>query len=194
VDHFSYVMALVSIVVGLALTHVLGALGSAVHRLRGHGAPIRLEAVYLCWIGYILIWLVSFWWWEFKLHEMQVEWSYPLYLFLIGYATLLFLSVVVLVPRDMEGVEDSFTYFMAGRRWFLCMVLLLLAVDMGDSWIKGATWATSTYYLASEALSAAACIVAILSERRGVQTAVAFAMFGYQLYYVWDTMEILGRW
>jgi hypothetical protein len=32
---FEYVMVLVSIIIGLALTHILSALGAAVHRLRG---------------------------------------------------------------------------------------------------------------------------------------------------------------
>lgn len=54
-ESFEYVMVLVSIVIGLALTHVLSALGAAVHRFRGHGSPIRLEAVYLLWVGFTLL-------------------------------------------------------------------------------------------------------------------------------------------
>lgn len=49
-DQFEYVMALVSVVVGLGLTHILSALGAGVHRLRGHGAPIKLEPIYLLWV------------------------------------------------------------------------------------------------------------------------------------------------
>jgi hypothetical protein len=70
VDSFEYVMVLVSIVIGLAITHVLSAFAAAVHRLRGHGDPIRLDAVYLLWTGYVMIWLVSFWWWEFQLQAL----------------------------------------------------------------------------------------------------------------------------
>ncbi|HSG48412.1 MAG TPA: hypothetical protein VLA43_11405, partial [Longimicrobiales bacterium] len=114
-EAFEYVMVLVSIVIGLAITHVLNALAAAVHRLRGHGAPLRLEPVYLLWIGFILTWLVSFWWWEFKFQEVAVEWSFGLYLFLITYAVVLFLVAAVLVPHRMDRVEDSYAYFMDGR-------------------------------------------------------------------------------
>lgn len=40
---FEYAMVLVSIIIGLGVTHILTSLGSAVHRLRGHGKPLRLE-------------------------------------------------------------------------------------------------------------------------------------------------------
>ena len=193
-DHFSYVMTLVSIVLALGLTHILSALGTAVHRMRGHGASIRLESVYLCWVGYVLIWTVSFWWWEFKLNELPIQWSYSLYLFLIGYSIALFLTAVVLVPKDMEGMADSYAYFMAGRRWFLSAVLLLLAIDFGDTLIKGAEWTFRSVYVLSELGSAAACVLAMVSERRRVQLVVAWAMFLYQVYFIWDQLGILGQW
>ena len=105
---FEYAMVLVSIIIGLALTHVLSALGAAVHRLRGHGDPIRLESVYLFWVGYVLIWLVSFWWWEFRFQALKVEWTYGLYLFLILYATILFLIIVILIPSRMVGIREYY--------------------------------------------------------------------------------------
>jgi len=59
VSPFEYVMVLVSIVIGLAITHLLSALAACVHRLRGRGEPIELDAVYLLWIVYVLVWLIS---------------------------------------------------------------------------------------------------------------------------------------
>jgi hypothetical protein len=37
-----------------------------------------IDVVFLLWVGFVLIWLVSFWWWEFKFQETAVEWSYGL--------------------------------------------------------------------------------------------------------------------
>ncbi|MFO7587472.1 MAG: hypothetical protein R6X22_05310 [Gemmatimonadota bacterium] len=104
---FEYVTVLVSIVIGLAITHLLNALAAGVHRLRGHGEPLRLEAVYLLWVGTLLTWLVSFWWWEFKFQEIEPEWSFGLYLFVISYTVALFLLAAVLVPNRLAGVVDS---------------------------------------------------------------------------------------
>ena len=89
---FEYVMALVSIVVGLGLTHILKALGAAIHRLKKHDEPVRLEAVYLLWIAFVLIWLVSFWWWEFKFKTIDLQWTFESYLFVLFYAIVLFLT------------------------------------------------------------------------------------------------------
>ena len=62
--------------------------------------------------GFLFIWLVSFWWWEFKFQDLDVEWSFGLYLFIVSYAMWLFVLAVVLVPDDMEGMRDSFEYFL----------------------------------------------------------------------------------
>ena len=74
-EQFEYVMVLVSIIVALAITHLLMAIAETIHRIRGLGEPIKLDIVYSLWIGYVFIWLVSFWWWEFKFQETAVKWS-----------------------------------------------------------------------------------------------------------------------
>jgi hypothetical protein len=40
-------MVLVSIIVALSIAHLLTAVAAAVHRLRGQGEPIELDAAYL---------------------------------------------------------------------------------------------------------------------------------------------------
>jgi hypothetical protein len=190
---FEYVMTLVSIVVGLALTHILSALGSAVHRLR-HGPPIRLDAVYLLWVGFVLAWLLSFWWWEFKFHDLDIKWTFGLYLFVILYAVVLFLMAVILVPRDMDGVHDSYAYFMAGRRWFFGALLVANAVDFADSLLKGMAWALRPDYVVQLVLYIAAAALGVASGRRSVQLGIAVVMFALQLVYTWDSLDILGSW
>jgi len=107
-------MVLISIVVGLATTHVLSSLGTAVHRLRGHGKPLRFEINYLIWIGFIFGWLVQFWWWEFKWSVITADVDFRIYSFLVLYAVALFLQTVILVPHHLSVVEDT---FMKGWDW-----------------------------------------------------------------------------
>ena len=140
--YFEYVMVLISIIIGLALTHILTALGSAVHRLRGHGPPIKLDAIYLTWIVSVLLMLVSFWWTEFKFQDSVTEWTFGLYLFLVALAISLFLLAVVLVPPGMKGVDDSYEYFMAGRRWFFGTFFVVTVLDLVDTSLKGVDWVT----------------------------------------------------
>lgn len=193
-DQFDYVMALVSIVIGLALTHVLGAFGAAVHRMRGHGPPIRLEPVYLLWVGFIVLWTISFWWWEYKFRELQVAWSFGLYLFVLFYAVLLYGMSVVLVPDGMEGLDDSYAYFMSGRRWFFALVLLTNCVDVVDSAFKGSEWILSPQPLLLQGATAVAAVVGIFAGSRAAQLAIAVAMFALQLWVVFSLLDVLGTW
>lgn len=189
---FDYVMALVSIILGLGITHVLSAFGSAVHRLRGHGAPIRLDAVYLLWVASVMLWIVSFWWWEFKFKELGTQWTYGLYLFMILYAVALFLLAVILVPKDMDGLDDSYAYFMSGRRWFFGTFMVCNALDVADTFIKGAGWGMRPAYLIQAVVYFGAALVGMRAERRGTQFAIALVIFAYQVIYTWGALNVLG--
>ena len=189
---FEYAMVLVSIIIGLALTHVLSALGAAVHRLRGHGDPIRLESVYLLWVGYVLIWLVSFWWFEFRFQALEVEWTYGLYLFLILYAVCLFLMAVILIPSRMVGVRDSYEYFMEGRKWFFGAVLFGLGIDQVDSFLKGVDWGLRPLNVGLNIVTVVACLFGVVSERRGVQLVVAAVALAIQLAFMFWGLPFPG--
>ena len=186
-------MAPVAIIVGLALAHILGACGVALHRLRGHGRPIRLEAVYLLWVGFMLVWLVSFWWWEYKFHEIRTTWTFGLYLFVIGYALLLYLMSVVLVPRGMKELDDSYAYFMSGRRWFFAGLLVANVVDVVDTSLKGRDWLLRPDYVASIAVFVTGSVVGMVATHRRVQLAVAAVFFAIQVVYTWIALLVLGR-
>ena len=193
-SHFEYVMVLISIIVGLGLTHVLGALGAAVHRLRGHGPPIRLDATYLLWVGTVLTWLVSFWWFEFKYQEVIIQWTLDLYLFVIFYAILLYLMAVILLPAGMKGITNSYEYFMAGRRWFFGAFFVATAFDVVDSFLKGFDWGMQPSYLTLWAIYIAAGIVGIVSKTRGVQRLAAAIPFVSQIVNIFADLRILGSW
>ncbi|MFO7587462.1 MAG: hypothetical protein R6X22_05255 [Gemmatimonadota bacterium] len=191
---FEYVMVLVSIVIGLAITHLLNALATGVHRIRGHGEPLRLEPVYLLWIGFVLIWLISFWWWEFKFQEIASEWTFALYLFVISYAVALFLLAAVLVPSRLVGVVDSYAYFMDGRKWFFWGVILVVGLDTVDSFLKGTDWGLRPIYLVQSGVTLAAAIAGLISTRRSVQLAGAATAFSVQMAYMFREVGVLGSW
>ena len=46
-DRFEYVMVLVSIIIGLGLTHLLQGIGGIIDRRSGHGQPIRMSLAHL---------------------------------------------------------------------------------------------------------------------------------------------------
>jgi hypothetical protein len=114
---FEYVMIPPAIVLGLAITHILSGLGRIVHRLAGHGSPIRMDVVHLTWVAHIFSWIVFFWWYSYA-WTTRFEWSLLVFVFLILYAVALYLMCVVLIPSDLDEVEDFESYFLSLRTWF----------------------------------------------------------------------------
>jgi hypothetical protein len=112
----------------------------------------------------------------------------------ILYAVVLFLMAVILVPRDMDGVHDSYAYFMAGRRWFFGALLVANAVDFADSLLKGMAWALRPDYVVQLVAYIAAAALGVASGRRSVQLGIAVVMFALQLVYTWESLDILGSW
>ncbi len=191
-SHFEYAMVLISIIVGLGITHILTSLGSAVPRLRGHGPPIRLDIVYLTWVGFIFVWLVSFWWFEFKWNELAPQFGMGLFLFLVLYGVSLFSLAVILVPHRLAVVDDSWEYLLSIRSWFYGGLLLLNAIDLADTFMKGADWGTRPSYLALWTAISAAGIIGLTTRRRNAHAGLAITLFLWQILYNFSDLRILG--
>lgn len=189
---FEYVMVLVSIVIGLAITHVLTAIAEGIHRLRGHGEPLRLDPVYLLWVGYILVWLVSFWWYEFNFQAFRDQWTFGLYLFVISFAILLFLLAAILVPHRLSGVQDSYRYFMEGRRWFFGANIVAVIFDVFDTLLKGAGYSALPAAMWSAPVYLLASFAGLLSNSRMAQLLAAAASFTLQMVYMFQQLGVLG--
>lgn len=191
---FEYVMVLVSIVIALAIAHLLTALAACVRRIRDKGDPIKLDAVFLFWVGFILTYLISFWWWEFKFQEVVSEWSFGLYLFIISFSISLFMLAEILVPYRMQGVVDTYADFMGGRKWFFGILVLVQLFDIVDSLLKGIEWGTRPEVVSLYVIVIVCAISGYISERRPVQLGIAITAFTTQVIYVFGELAILGSW
>ena len=50
------------------------------------------------------------WWWEFRLGDVGV-WTFQLYLFVVLYAVLMFLTASILFPDSLEEYDGYRDYF-----------------------------------------------------------------------------------
>ena len=187
-------MVLISIIVGLGITHVLSALGSAVQRIRGHGPAIRLEAVYLTWVAFVFYWLVSFWWFEFKWRDIAPEFGVGLFLFLVLYAVALFLLTVILVPHRVEVVDDSWEYFVSIRGWFYGGLLVINVIDLADSFMKGFEWGMRINYVVFWLTLTGAAVLGLKTRRRWVHMTLGITLLVYNVTFTTFDTPILGRW
>ena len=133
---FEYIAVLISIIVGLGITHLLGGLG----RLIGNPGKAKVYWVHIAWSLYLFVYLVAFWWWEFRLNTVE-DWTIELYLFLVLYAVLMYLLCVIVYP--MEFPSDFREYFYLRRRWFFGVWILIYVVDVVDTLSKGGAYFAS---------------------------------------------------
>jgi hypothetical protein len=66
----------------------------------------------------------------------QQQWTYPLFIFLLAYSTLLFFLMALLFPEGVPADHNYRTQFMRNRVWFFGVLLLFLCVDVIDYLVK----------------------------------------------------------
>jgi hypothetical protein len=129
---FEYLAVLISIIVGLGITQLLG----GVARIVTHRSRYKLYWVHLAWTANLFLSLVSFWWFQLWLNTLE-EWTYFFYLFTILFAVLLYLICAVIMPSDFPEDGDFRHYFFTRRNWFFGLWLALGLVDALDRLLKG---------------------------------------------------------
>ena len=129
---FEYLTVLISVVVvGLSVTSFLTNVVRIIH-VRG---DVTISWVQLLWSITILIWTIAFWWFTFVLAE-QSQWTFPLFVFLLAYSTLLFFLMALLFPEGVPADHNYQAQFMRNRVWFFGVLLLFLCVDLIDYIVK----------------------------------------------------------
>lgn len=194
-DQFEYIMVLVSIVIGLGITHILFGIGGIIDRLSGRGEKLELSLAHASWLGMIFMWMVLFWWWEYRFAVLQPEWSIGLYFFLVLYAVALFLVAVVLVPRNWDGVTGLDEYFLQRRAWFYPLFLFAIVLDFIDSYLKGGWGYIETTSLWGWSFWVAAVLVAVIGVRSRTirhHTVMGVAFFVWQVLIGFGSLPTLG--
>lgn len=136
-DQFQHVMVLTSLIICLGITHLLSGVSTAIDLVCDKGRKLRLSWASGLWLASVFLWMILFWWWEFRLLGTLRYWSLWNYFVVVGYAMILFFMVALLVPRDWSGIDDLDRYFLSKRHWFYSSVLLASCIDIADSCMKG---------------------------------------------------------
>src|SRR6266545_2066744 len=131
---FEYLSVLISIILALGMTRVLGGVGEML-QARSHR---RIYWVHVVWIINLFLYLVIAWWIFYRWRN-QEPWTFFLFVFVLISPTLLYLASLLLFPResDVDLAIDYKTHYYANHRAFFVLFGLFTPVDIVDSLLKG---------------------------------------------------------
>src|SRR5438046_8389698 len=131
---FEYLSVLISIILALGMTRVLGCVVEML-QARSHR---RIYWVHAIWIINLFLYLVIAWRIFYRWRN-QEPWRFLLFIFVLISPTLLYLASLLLFPRegDVDLAVDYKTHYYANHRAFFILFALFTPVDIADSLLKG---------------------------------------------------------
>ncbi len=76
------------------------------------------------------------WWFEFRFRTVEV-WTFQLFLFVLAYGFIIYLTCAWLFPAQAEEHGGYKNYFYARRAWFFGLLAAYLLIDLVDTFLKG---------------------------------------------------------
>jgi hypothetical protein len=132
-EPFEYLSVLVSIIVGLGLSHLL----ATAARLIQARSEVRLFGPTLVWMAMLFVLQIQIWWAAFEWQDGG-PWTFFSFLLFLGLPIGAYLLSVLLVPDldDPAAVDLRRSYF-ANRRWFFGGLALLPLLSLLHEQVHG---------------------------------------------------------
>jgi len=128
---FEYLGVLLSVILGLGVTHLLAGLSKTIH----HRKTVKVSWIHTLWTFNVLILIVIIWWGMFWWSGLQ-DWSFFNFLLLILYAIVLFLAASLLYPWDLPDDLDFDAHFFETRPWFFSILTVAWCIDIPETVVK----------------------------------------------------------
>ena len=127
-DPYEYLTIFISVVLGLAVVHLL----SGVSLILDTRVRQRVDWINLVWTTNVFVTTLLVWWFNFSLTAVQV-WTLLHFLDLVAYAVVLYLLSGLLFPVQGAEIIDFRAHFEANRTRFFIVWLAFQAVDFADA-------------------------------------------------------------
>jgi hypothetical protein len=175
---YSHVKVVISIIVGLCITTLLKGFAQFVQHPRRN----KVSILHLGWAASLLLGMIHFWWWEFRLSMIQ-QWTFAIYFFVILYAILFYFLSTLLFPSDLADYSGYEDYFLSRRRWFFGFLAATLVADVIDTGLKGSAYFHSfgIEYPIRILASLVVCVIAIITRNRRTQLTLLTLYVLYQI-------------
>jgi hypothetical protein len=178
---YQHIRVVISIILGLCITKLL----SGVARFIQHPKRTNVSFIHLGWVFSLLLWVIHFWWWEFRLSTLP-RWTFEIYFFVFFYASLFYLLSSLLFPEYLTDYKNYEEYFLSRRKWFFGLLALTMLADVVDTELKGAAYVQSfgIEFPLRIAGYLVLCTIGIFVANRRVQLTLVAISFIYQLSYI----------
>ncbi|HXC95966.1 MAG TPA: hypothetical protein VNU92_09700 [Edaphobacter sp.] len=180
-DLYLHVKVVISIIVGLCITTLLNGFARFVQ----HPKRAKVSILHLGWAASLLLWIIHFWWWEFRL-TLVPQWTFAIYFFIILYAILFYFLCTLLFPSDLQDYSGYEEYFLSRRKWFFGFLAATFIADIIDTKLKGSAYVHSLgiEYPIRIAVGLIVCLVATIVRNRRVQLSLLAASLLYQVLFI----------
>lgn len=137
-DAFSYLSVLLSIVLGLAVTQLLGGFAALVRARRRIAMywpmPVQMAATLLI--------TVQVWWAMFSLREAR-HWTFAAFLVVLAQSIAVYLMAAFITPElSGDGPVDLREAYFREARWFFGTVLAALAISLAKNLVMSGSFQT----------------------------------------------------
>ena len=178
---FSYFGVLISVILGLALTHLVRGLSKLV-QMRD---TVKVYWVHVVWTFNIIIYVLCLWWGMYWWNNLN-DWTFELFGFLVAYSTLVFVVSSLLYPAEFPPHMDFEAYFYKNQRWFFGLLFLSYAIDVPETYWKSIVHLRDvpTPYVIFLPTLLVIVGTAAFSRNRRVQAALCITSLLLQLAYV----------
>jgi hypothetical protein len=178
---FSYFGVLISVILGLALTHLVRGLSKLV-QMRD---TVKIYWVHVVWTFNIIIYVLCLWWGMYWWNNLN-EWTFELFGFLAAYSTLVFVVASLLYPAEFAHDMDFEAYYYKNQRWFFGLLFVSYAIDIPETYWKSVAHLRDvpTPYVVFLPTLLVIVGTAALSRSRKVQASLCVISLILQLAYV----------
>ena len=180
-DLFQHIRLIVGMVLSLSLARLLNGIAKFVQ----HPTKIKIYPVHMGWVLTLLLYVIHFWWWEFRLQEIH-SWTFESYLLVVSFAISFFLLSTLLFPDDISEYQGYEDYFGSRQRWFFGLLAISFIIDMFDGLIKGTAYIASLgpEFPIRNVVSIILCIIAMFVKNKNFQLGFVICTLLYELSWI----------
>lgn len=185
---FVHVRILIGMIMGLGLTYLLRNFAELTER----PGQRRIYWVHLIWALFVFLYVLHFWWWEFRLSYFS-PWDFNVYLFITIYALFLYLLCTFTFASNASQYSSDRDYYYSRRHWFFGMLAIIYVTDMWDTWLKGPEYFHSfgIEYVVRNVSHLALCILAIVIRHPAFHGGFAVFALVYQISWIFRQFEFM---